>query len=63
MPGCAFGPCDNSIDNGGAGCDLCDRVAKLPSMKRRQSMMPDAHHAVPTKKSSKKKPILRSCDG
>ena len=29
MPGCAFGPCDRSLENGGPGCDLCDRVAKI----------------------------------
>ena len=29
MPGCAFGPCDRSIENGGPGCDMCDRVSKI----------------------------------
>jgi hypothetical protein len=24
MPGCAFGICDNSKQNGGQGCYLCD---------------------------------------
>lgn len=27
--GCAFGPCRQSRDRGGPGCDLCDRVAKI----------------------------------
>lgn len=27
--GCAFGPCVLSLVRGGAGCDLCDRVAHL----------------------------------
>lgn len=30
MGGCAFGPCDNSVAMGGAGCYLCDVVSKLP---------------------------------
>lgn len=32
--GCGFGPCRNSLERGGDGCDLCDRVAKLPQPKR-----------------------------
>lgn len=27
---CGFGPCERSLERGGKGCDLCDRVAKLP---------------------------------
>jgi len=30
MASCAIGPCDRSLEMGGAGCDMCDRVAKLP---------------------------------
>ena len=32
LEGCAFGPCQNSIERGGASCDLCDRVAKIPQV-------------------------------
>lgn len=28
--GCGFGPCWNSLERGGASCDMCDRVAHLP---------------------------------
>lgn len=28
--GCGFGPCINSRERDGTGCDLCDRVAHLP---------------------------------
>lgn len=27
--GCAFGPCRQSLERGGAGCRLCDRIAKI----------------------------------
>lgn len=30
LEGCAFGPCRDSRDRGGAGCHLCDVIAKLP---------------------------------
>lgn len=29
MACCATGPCDKSVSRGGAGCNLCDVVAKL----------------------------------
>jgi hypothetical protein len=29
MASCAIGPCDASLERGGAGCDLCDRIAKI----------------------------------
>lgn len=31
--GCGFGQCERSRDRGGHGCDMCDRVAKLPQPK------------------------------
>ena len=31
--GCAFGPCVHSRERGGAGCKLCDVVAKLPQQR------------------------------
>lgn len=34
---CCFGPCDASAARGGKGCDLCDRVAKIPQPKRREA--------------------------
>ena len=33
-PGCAFGPCNNSAQVGGAGCYLCDVIARLPQKGR-----------------------------
>ncbi len=30
IEGCGFGPCRDSRERGGGGCDLCDRVAHLP---------------------------------
>jgi len=30
LEGCAFGPCRDSRERGGAGCHLCDVIAKLP---------------------------------
>lgn len=36
---CAFGPCPRSLERGGPGCDMCDRVAKLP-----QPVFKDAIH-------------------
>lgn len=33
MNSCGLGPCDKSRERGGAGCDLCDRVAKLAQPK------------------------------
>jgi hypothetical protein len=27
--GCGFGPCQHSLERGGEGCDLCDRVAHI----------------------------------
>ncbi len=30
LEGCAFGPCSSSSARGGAGCHLCDVIAKLP---------------------------------
>jgi len=34
MASCAMpGGCDNSKANGGRGCYLCDRIAKLPQPK------------------------------
>jgi hypothetical protein len=27
--GCGFGPCRNSLERGGAGCRLCDVIAKI----------------------------------
>lgn len=29
MACCAMGPCDDSVENGGKGCYLCDVVAKI----------------------------------
>jgi len=41
MPGCAFGPCDNSKENGGAGCYLCDVIAKLPQQVKQDTLRED----------------------
>ena len=35
MTSCAIAPCEDSRERGGPGCDLCDRVAKLPQLKTR----------------------------
>lgn len=35
MGSCATGTCERSKDHGGPGCDMCDRVAKLPQPKFR----------------------------
>jgi hypothetical protein len=32
--GCGFGPCLDSRERGGAGCRLCDVIAKLPQPER-----------------------------
>jgi hypothetical protein len=37
--GCAsVGGCANSTANGGAGCDLCDRVARLPQPRTARAL-------------------------
>ena len=41
MPGCAFGPCDNSKENGGAGCHPCDVIAKLPQQVKQDTLRED----------------------
>lgn len=34
IEGCGFGPCVDSLERGGAGCDLCDRVAHIPPVEQ-----------------------------
>jgi len=34
LEGCAFGPCRDSRERGGAGCHLCDVIAKLPQPQK-----------------------------
>lgn len=39
MAGCAsLGGCDHSQSNGGAGCHLCDVIAKLPQPRFRETI-------------------------
>jgi hypothetical protein len=37
--GCGFGPCRDSRERGGAGCYLCDVIAKLPQPARRGGLV------------------------
>lgn len=39
--GCGFGPCLDSRERGGAGCHLCDVIAKLPQPRRRGAPLVD----------------------
>ena len=39
LEGCAFGPCLASSSRGGAGCHLCDVIAKLPQPARRGGLV------------------------
>ena len=41
--GCAFGPCIYSRERGGAGCKLCDVVAKLPQQRPANLKYPENH--------------------
>jgi hypothetical protein len=60
MACCAFGPCDNSIEKGGKGCYLCDKVAKnlvhpaLPRQKDSVTRGDKNLTSVQKKKASKK---------
>jgi hypothetical protein len=57
---CAFGPCDQSRERGGAGCDLCDRVAKLPQPSTSTMLERQAKYAVPdaSRKKAPKHPMF-----
>ena len=41
-PGCAFGPCNESVQVGGVGCHLCDDIATLPQRGRGVTIDSDA---------------------
>jgi len=44
LEGCAFGPCSSSRSRGGAGCHLCDVIAKLeqPGARAERLRLADA---------------------
>jgi hypothetical protein len=46
--GCAFGPCRDSRDRGGAGCYLCDTIAHLEQPAARQAAAAEVREAEKT---------------
>jgi hypothetical protein len=47
MAGCsAIGGCDDSLAHGGAGCHLCDVVAKLPQPRTAMHRLEQATNAT-----------------
>ena len=55
MRGCASdGGCDDSVANGGAGCHLCDVIAKLPQPKTGLEWMQERAQANATRSGAEK---------